>query len=478
LDTEYNGFVAKLILCLLGSLQVTLDEQPVTQFGTDKTRALLGYLAIESDRPHRRESLAGLLWPEQPNEAARHSLRQALVRLRTAIGDTAVSPFLLITSDTIQFNHISDHWLDVAEFSTLTHTCQSHSHRQIEECESCIVRLRQAVDLYHGDLLQQLFLGDSTPFEEWMLVKRESLHIRALETLTTLTTYHERRGEYVQARRYAARQIELEPWREEAYQQMMRTYALGGNRNAALLQYEQCRRILAKEFATEPSEETVALYEQIRDERLARPPAPTKRSAQVFEEDVATTIERLLPTEANADPLSVRQTLVLKASVYLKHDDFVQAIACQKQALELCETIGDKAETAAMQLRISDTLQQQGELEQAAIHAQHALALSQQIGDQPHIAAALHIIGEIFFIKGEENQACESLERALKIQRTLANPSAELRLLTRLSTIYHHRADDTCAVDYLQRALEIQTRLGNSVAIAAIQREIENYPPR
>ena len=46
--------------------EVTMDDQPVTTFGYDKVRALLAYLAVASQRPHRRESLAGLLWPEQP----------------------------------------------------------------------------------------------------------------------------------------------------------------------------------------------------------------------------------------------------------------------------------------------------------------------------------------------------------------------------------------------------------------------------
>lgn len=44
----------RLSISLLGSFQVTLDDRPVTDFVTDKTRALLAYLAVENDRPHRR----------------------------------------------------------------------------------------------------------------------------------------------------------------------------------------------------------------------------------------------------------------------------------------------------------------------------------------------------------------------------------------------------------------------------------------
>ena len=109
--------MAHLSLSLLGPFQVTLDGQPVTSFKSNKVRALLAYLAVEADRPHRREVLAGLLWPDWPDRDALSNLRYALSNLRRVIGDrTAEPPFLLITRDTLQFNTASDHSLDVADF--------------------------------------------------------------------------------------------------------------------------------------------------------------------------------------------------------------------------------------------------------------------------------------------------------------------------------------------------------------------------
>ena len=108
-------------------------------------------------------------------------------------------------------------------------------------------------------------LGDSAPFEEWALRQREHLHRRALDALTQLADYHERRGDDAHARRYAQRQLEFDPWREEAHRQLMRVLALGGQRSAALAQYETCRRILLSDLSVEPEAETTALYERIRD---------------------------------------------------------------------------------------------------------------------------------------------------------------------------------------------------------------------
>ena len=81
--------MARLSLSFLGPFQVTLDGQPVTGFKSNKVRALLAYLAVEADRPHRREVLAGLLWPDWPDRDALSNLRYALSNLRRVIGDRA-----------------------------------------------------------------------------------------------------------------------------------------------------------------------------------------------------------------------------------------------------------------------------------------------------------------------------------------------------------------------------------------------------
>ncbi len=49
-----------LSLMLMGQFQAAIDGQIVTSFESDKVRALLAYLAVESDRAHARSALAGL----------------------------------------------------------------------------------------------------------------------------------------------------------------------------------------------------------------------------------------------------------------------------------------------------------------------------------------------------------------------------------------------------------------------------------
>jgi DNA-binding SARP family transcriptional activator len=267
-----------LRLSLLGPFAVTLDGQAVT-FATAKTRALLAYLAGEAARPHSRALLAGLLWPDQPDRDALKNLRNTLARLRAALGDRArpgdpQPPFLLVTSQTIQFNPASGHWLDVNDFE--------FANDQEQPQQSTIENLKSRIALYRGPFLAG-FAVDSTAFEEWVLLKREQLEQQAQRAIRRLVTLLEQQGAYESALPYARRHLELNPWDEAAHRQMMHLLALGGRRGAALRQYETCRRLLTEELDVEPEPETTALYERIRDGELAQRIETDKRMMGVAE---------------------------------------------------------------------------------------------------------------------------------------------------------------------------------------------------
>jgi tetratricopeptide (TPR) repeat protein len=89
-----------------------------------------------------------------------------------------------------------------------------------------------------------------------------------MSALQLLAAAYTARGDYHQAQRYARRQLELQPWQEEAHRQLMRALALGGQRSAALAQYQTCVQRLDVELGVAPADETVALCQAIRDGKL------------------------------------------------------------------------------------------------------------------------------------------------------------------------------------------------------------------
>jgi DNA-binding SARP family transcriptional activator/predicted ATPase len=257
--------VTRLDLRLLGPFRAFLDGMPVTGFSAMKVRGLLAYLAMDGEREYGREALAGLLWPDEAQEIALANLRQALANLRQVLGDrTAAAPLLSVGRESVGFARDANYWVDAVEFASLVDQCRKHGHRRVEACEECLARLLQARDLYRGDFLVELFVNESPEFEEWALLKREALRQSFFFVLSALAEHYLLSGNYEEARVAAARQLETDPWQEEAHQQLMRVYAGAGNRSAALAQFEACRRILAAEFGAEPSDATRSLFEQIR----------------------------------------------------------------------------------------------------------------------------------------------------------------------------------------------------------------------
>ncbi len=257
-----------LELALLGSFEVRLSGQRVKGLTSEKMRALLAYLAVEADRPHTREQLAELLWPDRPPGIAAQNLRQSLTRLQRLLPQpSALQPFLLITRHTVQFNLASDVWLDTAAFETARAACQQHAHKRLDQCRQCAPQLDTLANLYRGEFLADL-IADSAPFEEWSVLKREWYRREALHALDHLTRRLDWQGRYEQAYQLAWRQVEIDPLREEAHAQVIRSLTLSGRPREALLQYENLRQLLHTELNVEPADDTTLLMEQIRDGSL------------------------------------------------------------------------------------------------------------------------------------------------------------------------------------------------------------------
>lgn len=234
--------MVRLRLALLGGFQVVTNGRVITHFESDKGRALLAYLAVNQERPYRREALAALLWPDAMVQDGRNNLRQALFKLKQSLGEAA-EPYFITTRTTIQFNRLPTDWLDI---------------EAIRHADA-----RELLQLYTGQFLDQLHLPDCQEFEEWVLTQREWHHQQAMHKFHQRTEEAMEAGTYDLASQLALRQISLDRWREEAHCQLMQALAQQGKFSAALAQYESCRAILADELGVEPTQETTRLYQQI-----------------------------------------------------------------------------------------------------------------------------------------------------------------------------------------------------------------------
>jgi WD40 repeat protein/DNA-binding SARP family transcriptional activator len=251
-----------LEISLLGGLTLKRGGLPVTALASRKAEALLVYLLC-TGRAHAREVLADLLWDDRSQSQALANLRVLLTSLRQVLG-----PYVTITRQAVAFNPNNPYWLDVAELEQGVAAARTQSQGGSLSHEAA-AQLAQALALYRGDFLLGFYLRDSQSFEEWLVTERERLRLKAFEALHDLVAGYLNLGEYPAGIEQAGRLLQLDSLQEEAHRQLMRLLVYSGQRNAALAQYDACRRILADELGVDPTPETTALYERIRAGELS-----------------------------------------------------------------------------------------------------------------------------------------------------------------------------------------------------------------
>lgn len=256
------------------------DGAPVA-FATEKTRALLCYLALEANRPQRRDALAVLFWPDYGDEDARRNLRQTLHRLRQTLDEAAhglADQVLDVGRDTMMLRTGRGLRIDVHRFTALLDEVQRHAHAALHRCSTCLRRLDDAVALYRGELLPGLVMDDSPEFEQWLLLQREALHRQVVRVLGDLVDAHLLRGETATAIRFAEHLLAFEAWNEDAHRRLMHIYLQQDRRGEAIAHFERYQRVIAEELGAPPSAEMENLLRAARQSEAA--PAATESASR------------------------------------------------------------------------------------------------------------------------------------------------------------------------------------------------------
>lgn len=121
----------------------------------------------------------------------------------------------------------------------------------------------QIADLYKAELLAGHDPRNASTFEEWLRYKRAYFHQIAENALEQLLQQAAKQKDTKSIQRYARQLLTITPWDENAYRHLMLNMARQRKFNDAIKLYEQCRKVLYKEFRKLPSSLTAATYQQI-----------------------------------------------------------------------------------------------------------------------------------------------------------------------------------------------------------------------
>lgn len=244
---------------LLGGFRVWVGTRSIADvcWRRRKAAALIKVLALTPQHRLHREEVLDLLWPELAPRAAENNLHRTLHIARHALEPDLHpgehSPYLCLAGDLLVFCPEVSLKTDVDAYVEAAAIAQ---HRE----DPCAYQA--AVGFYSGDLLPE------DRYEEWTVARREELRRLYHDLLRCLSRLYERRGERAEGIEILQRLLISEPADEEAHTQLMRLYALAGQRHRALQQYQRLLDGLREETDAEPDAGAKRLYDEIRERRF------------------------------------------------------------------------------------------------------------------------------------------------------------------------------------------------------------------
>ena len=257
MDAEI-GMVAqpRLQVHLLGMFRVTVAGRAVEPeaWRSRRASAIVKLLALAPRGRLLREQIANALWPDFDLDAQLNNLNVATTRARGALGSAGAgkNEFLVRDGDALLLGSEDAIWVDVAAFEQGI----AEGWRRRDPA-----LYRAALSLYGGDLLPD------DAYEEWASERRTVLRAQYLALLTRLGHLHEERGEFEYAVETFQRVVAAEPTDEAAHARLIRLFARLGQRQQALIQFDQLASALRRHLDTDPAPETRELLKAIRADR-------------------------------------------------------------------------------------------------------------------------------------------------------------------------------------------------------------------
>jgi DNA-binding SARP family transcriptional activator len=254
-----DGFWGPSVLSvsLLGVSRVASVNERIWADLGPAGRRLAGFLFTYPDRPHRRDRLIDLFWPDYDGERGRRAMNSAVWRLRKLL---ASSPqyreghsLRTVGTETI-LERTS--WLDVDTWALLgiAASLQNEAANEfaVADCKNNLTVLYR----YEGPFLD----GEDA---DWILEERERLHSLFIQSAMTVVRQLGRREYYNDAILLARHALKFDPYREELVRTLLILLALDERRSEALRYYDHWSALLHKELGISPLSATRSLIQEI-----------------------------------------------------------------------------------------------------------------------------------------------------------------------------------------------------------------------
>jgi DNA-binding SARP family transcriptional activator len=228
--------------------ELALDER---RLPGRQGRLAFAYLVINNQHPVPRANLIDVLWGDNPPRELDVTLNAVLSRLRSLLKKGSLDAGVEVQQGQVSLRLPAGTWVDVEAAANA-----------IDEAEGAQRRRAAKQAWSHANVAAVIARRPFLPTEEapWIEARRQKLTAVLVRGLHCLSTISADAGELPVAIQYAGEILEIEPYRETAYQHLMTLHARMGNAAEALRVFATCRERLRDELGASPSAEMERLH--------------------------------------------------------------------------------------------------------------------------------------------------------------------------------------------------------------------------
>lgn len=247
-----------LYVQFFGSFQLYYNQKALPDHLSKKNKNLLAYLLYHQGKFLHRDKLMDLFWPQVMPDAARNSLHVAISHIRSYLRKFMGNRKII--------KHQNEGYLFAPDCAVITDVQQFRANcrsgwdaMKSQKIEAAVPYLNGASDLYRLAFLREFL------YEEWCTREREALQEALLAVLKSLAIHYHSQGAYEKVIPLAERMLLVAPFLEDIHRLLISCFLELNMRGRALNQYQKCRSLLMSHFEVEPSPETQALVEDLRN---------------------------------------------------------------------------------------------------------------------------------------------------------------------------------------------------------------------
>ena len=229
--------------------QVWLNGELIPRSKWRSSGSLALFFFIIQNDGVRKEEIGLEFWPEFSTSKISSNFHATLWRVRKALGEREIISF----SDKKYFlNPSVTIWYDVSEFENHVQCAHNNDLSKTQRAD----HLRQAIDLYLGDYLEDVFM-------DWSLQLSDELKRLFIQSLTLLAELEAERHHFESAISLYEKVLGEDPYRDSSHLALMQCLVSVGLSSSAKSHYHKYGELLEKELGTRPSQELKDFYDKL-----------------------------------------------------------------------------------------------------------------------------------------------------------------------------------------------------------------------